>query len=92
MIMIIHTTRPTQLPHLRRIPAQTRQIQHPTLILLLQRLDSERLRPGFECRVGNRVLEHLVVLLEGHAVVGDVLPGVVHVDVQLGAGEELEAR
>ncbi len=48
--MLIHA-RPAKLPHLGRIPAQTGQIHRPLLKLLLQELDRERFRPGFESRV-----------------------------------------
>ena len=80
-----------QFSDLRSFPAETGEIEHPALDLILEELNGQRLGPRFENRIRSRVIEHVIVRLEAHAVVRDVVPGVIHVDVQLGAGEELEA-
>lgn len=78
-----------QLSHLLALPADTHEIQSPLLILLFEELNREWLGPRLDhvARLG----DHLVERLEGHAVVGDTLPLVVHVDVQLRAFKELES-
>jgi hypothetical protein len=70
-----------QLPNLLRFPAHTHQIQGPLLIFLLQELDGERLGPILDHIAG--VGDHIIERLEGDAKVGNALPLVVHVDVQL---------
>lgn len=60
--------------------------------LFLQILNRKRLGPRLERRFRRGVLEHVVVGLERHTVVGDVVPGIVHVDVELRSGEQFESR
>lgn len=79
-----------QLPHLSSVPAETGEIKHPALILLFEELDGEGFGPRLERVVRSRVLVCVVVGLERHAVVGNIVPRVVHVDVQLRSGEEFE--
>lgn len=66
-------------------PAETREISHPLPVLLLKKFYGERFRPSFECCGAGWILEHGLVGLEDHSVVGNVAPFVVHVNVQLGS-------
>lgn len=81
-----------QLSDFGRLPAQAGQIEHPALILFLEELDGEWFLPGLERGVRGRVFEYFVIGFEAHPVMGDVVPCVVHVDVELRAREELEPR
>lgn len=80
-----------QLPDLPGIPAQTGEILAPAPVLVLQKLDRQWFHPGFERRFARGIFDHDVVRFECDAEMGYVGPLVVHVDVQLGAGEELES-
>ena len=74
-----------QLPDFPRFPAETGQILTPTLILVLQILNRQRLRPSSERALGHWVLQHRVVRLEGNSEMCNVCPFVVHIYVQLAA-------
>ena len=78
-----------QLPNLLPLPANAHQVLRPLQVLFLKILDGEWLRPVLDHVAG--VGDHLLERLEGYAVVGDALPFVVHVDVELGAFKELES-
>ena len=79
-----------QLPDLLSFPANAHQILRPLQVLFLKILDGEWFRPVLDHVAG--VGDHFFEGLKGYAVVGNALPFVVHVDVELGAFEELESR
>lgn len=84
--------RSAQLSDFGRLPAQAGQIEHPALILFLEELDGEWFLPGLEGGVRGRVFQYFVIRFEAHPMMGDVVPCVVHIDVELRAREELEPR
>ena len=80
-----------QLSDFHTLPAETGQIEHPALVLLLKKLDGERLGERFEGCIGSGIFEHGFVRLEANTMVGDVLPSVVHVNMQLGTREQFKS-
>lgn len=77
-------TAASQLTDLRALPTNARQVELPPLDeLFLEEFNRQWLGPGLEDGLERRVLEHGLVGPEVDAVVRDVVPGVVHVDVEL---------
>lgn len=80
----------TKLADFGSIPAETGPIHDPALVLVLEKLNGQRLWPASDDGEGGMVLDDVFVRLEVDSVVGDVVPCVVHLNVQPGTGEEFE--
>ena len=74
------------------VPTETGPVHDPVLVFVLEKLNRQWLWPPSDDSKGGMVLDDILVRLEVDPVVGDVVPRIVHFDVQPGTREEFESK